>query len=777
MKYIWLIPLLPGFGAAINGLVGIRSFSRKTAGLVACAMMTVALGLSVVAFWQLLALPPEARAFDVTIAQWIPSIPLETWNGTIGGLQVPWGFRLDPLSAMMLLVVTGIGTLIHVYSTAYIADEPRGGVARFFCYLNLFCFFMLMLVLGNNFLVMFVGWEGVGLCSYLLIGYWYEKKSASDAGKKAFITNRVGDWGFVLGVFLIYSTFGTFDFRAIQNASASMPIETAHFGVLSFICLFLFVGATGKSAQIPLFVWLPDAMEGPTPVSALIHAATMVTAGVYMVGRNAVLFSHAPMVMEIVAIVGVLTALMAASIGLVQYDIKRVLAYSTVSQLGYMFTAMGVGAFSAGAFHLMTHAFFKALLFLGSGSVIHAMAGEQDMRRMGGLKKYLPKTFVTMMIGMLAIAGIPPLAGFFSKDEILFRAFLDNKAIWVLAVATALMTAFYMARLMAMTFFGSYRGPAWEAAGHGASAAASPNDVRLAAAHGAPHPADPHAHGKAAEPDHEVAHGPAEPHDNHGAHDQGASAGHGHGPWHGPHESPTAMTFPLMALAVGAIVAGFVGIPPALGGRNAIEHFLEPSFTAERVENSARGSTSSPRAEGAAPTARPEPVEGRAQEHEPAEAHASQATEVGLMAFSVLIAIIGIALAHRFYVARPEISERLAQTFAGAHQLLSHKYYVDELYNATVVAATFVGGRKLWTFDRRVVDGTVNGAGWLTIVGAWFSGLTDRTVVDGAVNLVGRICEEGSFWFRQLQTGLVQNYALLMLFGIFGFVTVYLFLR
>ena len=383
----------------------------------------------------------------------------------MGGFQVPWGFRLDPLSAMMLLVVTGIGTLIHVYSTAYMADEPRGGVARFFCYLNLFCFFMLMLVLGNNFLVMFVGWEGVGLCSYLLIGYWYEKKSASDAGKKAFITNRVGDWGFVLGVFLIYSTFGTLDFRAVQNAAATMPIETAHFGVLSFICLFLFVGATGKSAQIPLYVWLPDAMEGPTPVSALIHAATMVTAGVYMVGRNAVLFSHAPQVMAIIAVVGVLTALMAASIGLVQYDIKRVLAYSTVSQLGYMFTAMGVGAFSAGAFHLMTHAFFKALLFLGSGSVIHAMGGEQDMRHMGGLKKYLPVTYATMFIGTLAIAGIFPFAGFFSKDEILFRAFENNRVIWVLAVAAALMTAFYMFRLMAMTFLGAYRGPAWEPGG------------------------------------------------------------------------------------------------------------------------------------------------------------------------------------------------------------------------------------------------------------------------------------------------------------------------
>ena len=335
-----------------------------------------------------------------------------------------------------------------------------------------------------------------------------------------------------------------------------MPIETMHFGVLSFICLFLFVGATGKSAQIPLYVWLPDAMEGPTPVSALIHAATMVTAGVYMLGRNAVLFSHAPQVMTIVAIVGVLTALMAATIGLVQNDIKRVLAYSTVSQLGYMFTAMGVGAFSAGAFHLMTHAFFKALLFLGSGSVIHAMAGEQDMRKMGGLKKHLPVTFATMMIGTLAIAGIFPLSGFFSKDEILFRAFVSNKAIWVLAVATAFMTAFYMFRLMSMTFFGGYRGPAWEMASHKA--------IATAAAHDAVHPADAFAHGQAQKPAHEVTHGPADTHGHARGHDHDDDYGHGHGPWHGPHESPTPMTFPLMALAVGAIVAGFVGVPAAI---------------------------------------------------------------------------------------------------------------------------------------------------------------------------------------------------------------------
>src|SRR3954452_15086413 len=567
MRYIWLIPLLPGLGAAVNGLLGIRSFSRKAAGAVACTMMVAALGVSLFAFWQLLGLPGDARAYDVNLADWIPQIPLQTRDG-IGLFHVTWGFRLDPLAGMMLLVVTGIGTLIHVYSTAYMADEPRGGVARFFCYLNLFCFFMLMLVLGNNFLVMFVGWEGVGLCSYLLIGYWYEKKSAADAGKKAFITNRIGDWGFVLGVFLVFTTFGTLDFRAVQNAAAMMPVEAAHFGVLSAICLLLFVGATGKSAQIPLYVWLPDAMEGPTPVSALIHAATMVTAGVYMLGRNAMLFSHAPEVMTIVAIIGVLTALMAASIGLVQYDIKRVLAYSTVSQLGYMFTAIGVGAFSAGAFHLMTHAFFKALLFLGSGSVIHAMGGEQDMRRMGGLQKYLPVTYWTMLIGTLAISGIFPLSGFFSKDEILFRAFLVNKAVWVLAVITAAMTAFYMFRLMAMTFFGAYRGPEWEHAGHGATA--------VAAAHGVKHPADPHAHGQADLRQHEVSHGPADTHVDHSgqpsaishqpvhaAGDDDHGGGHGHGPWHGPHESPTAMTYPLMALAVGAIVAGFVGIPAA----------------------------------------------------------------------------------------------------------------------------------------------------------------------------------------------------------------------
>jgi len=346
-----------------------------------------------------------------------------------------------------------------------------------------------------------------------------------------------------------------------------------------------------------------------------------------------------------------------------------------------------------------------------------------------------------MMIGTLAIAGIVPLSGFFSKDEILFQAFLHNKVVWVVAVITAFMTAFYMWRLMSMTFFGGYRGPAWETSSHAA--------VATAAAHHVPHPADPHAHGQAHKDDHEVSHGPADAHDDHGG-------GHGHGPWHGPHESPTPMTFPLMALAVGAIVAGFVGIPAALGtSGSAIEKFLEPSFTASHVEGEA--------------------VAGEHEEN--AEPHVSHNVELGLMGFSLLVAICGIALAHKFYVKSPEISENLAEKWAGPHKVLSNKYYVDELYDSTVIKGTFASGRGLWTVDRNVVDGVVNGSGWFTIISAWFSGLTDRTVVDGLVNLVGRICEEGSFWFRKIQTGLVQNYALLMLFGVFAFVSIYLFMR
>jgi NADH-quinone oxidoreductase subunit L len=800
MKLIWLIPLLPALGALINGVVGVRYFSKRTAGVLACSTMAGSLALSLYAFFDLLGLPAEgAREYVVRPFTWISALPLQLTDGTIGSFTIPWGFRLDPLSAMMILVVTGIGFLIHVYSTGYMHGEPRGAYARFFTYLNLFVFFMLMLVLGDNFVVMFVGWEGVGLCSYLLIGYYYEKKSASDAGKKAFIVNRIGDWGFILGMFLIFSVFGTLDFREVANAAAKMPVESAGFGTISLITLFLFIGATGKSAQLPLYVWLPDAMEGPTPVSALIHAATMVTAGVYMLGRNAVLFTHAPETMQIVAIVGVATAFMAATIGLVQNDIKRVLAYSTVSQLGFMFLAMGVGAFSAGAFHLMTHAFFKALLFLCSGSVIHAMAGQQDMRHMGGLRKYLPVTYVTMLIGTLAIAGMPPFSGFFSKDEILFRAFQSNKIIWGVAVVTALMTAFYMFRLMSMTFFGAYRGPAFETAsgGHGHANAGGHGHAAPAASHGAGHGsghAADNSHGGGATPGH-------------------AAAGHGDGEWHGPHESPKSMTIPLQVLAVGAMIAGFVGVPPALNGGNVIEHFLHPSFTAQTsaaegahgaaapasaashgtapAEGASHGtalsqSAHAPESKGAAPVASaashgaaPAAAanHGEAAAEGEGTAHISWWGEMGLMAFSVLIGLTGIMVAYRFYVRAPEIADRLAERWAGPHKVLSNKYYVDEFYDATAIAGTMATARGLWVFDAKVVDGAVNGTGWMTMLWSWCSQVIDKYVVDGLVNFVGAVLEEGSFVFRRFQTGLIQNYALVMLVGVFGFVSIYLISR
>jgi NADH-quinone oxidoreductase subunit L len=425
--------------------------------------------------------------------------------------------------------------------------------------------------------------------------------------------------------------------------------------------------------------------------------------------------------------------------------------------MAHGWTHIGLAAFAAGAFHLMTHAFFKALLFLGSGSVIHAMAGEQDMRRMGDLRRYMPVTYMTMMIGTLAIAGIFPLAGFFSKDEILFRAFLTNKIIWSLGVVTALMTAFYMFRLMSMTFFGHYRGPAW--------AHAAPAAAHAAALHGAAHPVDPHAHGHADQADHEVSHGPADRADH--AHDD--AHGHGHGPWHGPHESPRAMTVPLMALALGALVAGFFSVPPALGGGAALEHFLAPSFTAQGGMHAAEAA--------AEPAAESGVVEGAAAGAAHEEPHISHAAELGLMAFSVMIALVGIVTAYRFYVLSPDTAERLKERYAGAHNLLYNKYFVDELYDATFIKGTMKSSFGLWGFDRRVVDGAVNGTGWLTVFSSWVSSLIDRYVVDGAVNFVGRSSEESSFVFRRIQTGLVQNYALLMLAGVCAFVSIYLLVR
>ncbi|MFQ5498665.1 MAG: NADH-quinone oxidoreductase subunit L [Candidatus Zixiibacteriota bacterium] len=444
-QYLYLVPALPLAGFLINGLL-IGRLPRPLISTVACASVGLSFVVSIMLMFDLVGMAPDMRVVHQSLFTWITS----------GQLHVDFALLLDPLSAVMILVVTGVGFLIHIYSIGYMSHEKDLG--RYFTYLNLFTFSMLVLVLADSFPFMFVGWEGVGLCSYLLIGFWYERKSATDAGKKAFIVNRIGDFGFLLGMFIIFWQVGSLQFATVIEAA---PTAFSYGGgLITAACLLLFVGAAGKSAQIPLYVWLPDAMEGPTPVSALIHAATMVTAGVYMIARTNVLFLMAPTALTVVAVVGAVTALFAATIGLAQNDIKRVLAYSTVSQLGYMFLACGVTSFSAGLFHLMTHAFFKALLFLGSGSVIHAMSGMQDMRKMGGLKKYLPVTYWTFLIATLAISGIPGMSGFFSKDEILWKSFSPPNGhvlLWLLGFVTAGLTAFYMFRLVYMTFHGKER--------------------------------------------------------------------------------------------------------------------------------------------------------------------------------------------------------------------------------------------------------------------------------------------------------------------------------
>jgi NADH-quinone oxidoreductase subunit L len=443
INYIWLIPLLPLSGFLINGLLG-KKLGKTLVSWIGCGSVGLSFLISLKVLFELLSLPAEGRVFEKIVFPWIYS----------GLFKVNISFLVDPLSCVMLLVVTGVGFLIHIYSVGYMAEDK--GFSRFFSFLNLFVFSMLMLVLANNFLLLYLGWEAVGLCSYLLIGFWYEKKSASDAAKKAFIVNRIGDFGFALGVMLIFWTFGSLNYSEVFQSAPSTLIAGG--GLVTAITLLLFTGAVGKSAQIPLYVWLPDAMEGPTPVSALIHAATMVTAGVYMVARCHILYELAPFTMGLVAVIGAVTAIYTASIGMVQNDIKRVLAYSTISQLGYMFLGCGVGAFAAGIFHLITHAFFKALLFLGAGSVMHALSGELNMQKMGALKQKLPATFWTVFMAVLAISGIPLFSGFFSKDEILWKTFSQgNIFLWIIGVATAGMTAFYMFRLLFLTFFGKSR--------------------------------------------------------------------------------------------------------------------------------------------------------------------------------------------------------------------------------------------------------------------------------------------------------------------------------
>src|SRR6202166_424628 len=485
--YLWLIPILPFLGFLINGLFG-RRMPKSLVNLFAIGSVTLSFLWAVK---TLVGLSPLDTKYIEHYFTWIQS----------GTLNISIDFAVDRLTAVMLMVVTGVGLLIHIYSIGYMEHED--GYYRFFAYLNLFMFFMLVLVLAQNFLVLFVGWEGVGLCSYLLIGYYFLEQFATNAGNKAFIVNRIGDFGFSLAIFLIVRQFGSLDFSKVFDAAKPMPTE-ASAGILTTICLLLLVGAAGKSAQIPLYVWLPDAMAGPTPVSALIHAATMVTAGVYMTARSATLFTHAPIAMDTVAVIGLATAFFAATIGLAQNDIKKVFAYSTVSQLGYMFLGAGVGAFSAGIFHLMTHAFFKALLFLGAGSVIHALSGEQDLRNMGGLRTKIPITFWTLMCAGVAIAGVPPFSGYHSKDAILSAAYQHAPWMYWVGVFTAGMTAFYVFRALFLCFFGEYRGQ------------------------------------------------PAHGHDEH-AHDE-----HGHGQ---PHESPPVMWIPLAILAVLSLVGGYINIP------------------------------------------------------------------------------------------------------------------------------------------------------------------------------------------------------------------------
>jgi len=627
-KYIYLVPLFPLIGFLINGLFRKR-ISKPLAGLLGSGMILASFVLSLLIFFEV-----KEENFQPAIVSLFEFIHA-------GSLSVPFSFLVDPLSSLFLLIITGVGFLIHVYSTSYMHEEDGPAYAKYFCYLNLFVFSMLLLVLGSNFVILFIGWEGVGLCSYLLIGYWFKNQEFSSAAKKAFIMNRIGDFAFLIAVFAMINQFGSASFAEIFQQA---PKATT--GFITMVTLLLFVGAAGKSAQIPLYTWLPDAMAGPTPVSALIHAATMVTAGIYMIARSHVLYDLAPVSQTVVAITGLATAILAASIAIKQNDIKKVLAYSTVSQLGYMFLGLGVGAYTGAVFHVMTHAFFKALLFLGAGSVIHAMGGEQDMRRMGALKKFMPITHITFLLACLAISGVPPFSGFFSKDEILTAAYEKNPLYYIIGVAGAMMTAFYMFRLYATTFLGKFRGTA----------------------------------------------------------DQE----------HHLHESPSAITFPLIVLAILAVIGGFAGIPEIFAkDAHLLGHFLRPVFG--------------------------EP------EH---TAHAIPvATEWMLMGVSAGLAILMVILAWNRFSRKPELGEP-----AGFGKLLANKWYVDELYNAIIV-------KPLNAF-----------AGFLNKV-------VEKNIIDGIVNGSGRLVQYGSRQFRYLQSGQVGGYVLLMVVGIILLFVVQLFLR
>ena len=582
-QLVYLIPLLPFIGFLINGL-GRKSLSKSAIGIIGSGSVLLSFIISVLLFLQV-------KEHGAVIASAFNFIQADQ-------LTVPFAFQIDQLSSLFLLIITGVGFLIHVYSTAYMHEEEPQHFGRYFAYLNLFVFSMLLLVMGANYIIMFIGWEGVGLCSYLLIGFWFRNDNYNYAAKKAFIMNRIGDLGFLLAIFWMIAKLGTASYGEVfAKASSLSSID------ITAITVLLFVGAMGKSAQIPLYTWLPDAMAGPTPVSALIHAATMVTAGIYMVARSNALYSLSEVAQHLVAVIGLATALFAATIAIKQNDIKKVLAYSTVSQLGYMFLGLGVGAYTGAIFHVMTHAFFKALLFLGAGSVIHAMHHEQDIRKMGGLKKYLPVTHFTFLIGCIAISGIPPFSGFFSKDEILAAAFEKNPVYWGIGVATAGLTAFYMFRLYATTFLGSFRG----------------------------------------------------------THEQE----------HHLHESPKAITLPLIVLAVLSVIGGFFNVPEVLGGHSSLHEFLSPVLTTEIKHESAHS------------------------------------TEYMLMGISVAIAVIAIVIAVGKFSKKPQLED--AQGFG---KVLENKWYVDELYDTLIVnplnslAAFFKN-----VIEKSGIDGVVNGVG------------------------------------------------------------------
>jgi len=628
-QLVFLVPLFPLLGFLINGLLR-KKLSKPATGFIGSAAVLASFIVSVLLFL-------DVKAGKTGVAELFDFI-------SFGQIHIPFAFQVDQLSSLFLLIITGVGFLIHLYSTAYMKEEEDQHFARYFAYLNLFVFSMLLLVLGANYVIMFIGWEGVGLCSYLLIGFWFKNNDYNNAATKAFVMNRIGDLGFLIAIFYLLAKVGSVNYTDVFSGATQLSPAS-----LTVITLLLFVGATGKSAQIPLYTWLPDAMAGPTPVSALIHAATMVTAGIYMIARSNILYTLAPLTQSVVAITGLATAVLAASIALKQNDIKKVLAYSTVSQLGYMFLGLGVGAYTGAVFHVMTHAFFKALLFLGAGSVIHAMHHEQDIRNMGGLKKHLPITHITFLLGCIAIAGIPPFSGFFSKDEILAAAFERNIAYWIIGVLTAGMTAFYMFRLYATTFLGKFRGT---------------NEQE-----------------------------------------------------HHLHESPAAMTIPLIVLAILAVVGGLIGIPEVfMKDSHWLAQFLSPIF-ADSYRHAA--------------------------EH----AAAGQQTELMLMAASVGLAIIAILFAINKFSKKPDLQE--AQ---GAGKLLANKWYVDEIYDAIVVKP-------------------------LDALGKFLNNVVEKSGIDWIVNGVGKGVQYGSRQLRLLQSGQVGTYVLLMIVGMLILFVLQFFLK